>query len=85
MAGAYTLGTDVYAEYLRENADRAAGARGPVGAGPVTGARTVPGRTEEGLYGAGKGAGIGGASSGAVPWYCIAAGVVALVVLTRRG
>ena len=77
MAGAYTLGTDVYADYMRE---RAASARGPVGDGPATGARTMPGRTAEGAFGMGRRDGAGGE----IPWLWIGAGVLAVILIARR-
>ena len=83
MAGAYTLGRDVYADYVdtRERADRG----GPVGAGPAVGATTPRGRAEEGAFGASR-VGAGTASSKIPYGWIVGAGVVVLLlVTTRRG
>lgn len=82
MAGAYTLGRDVYADYVetRERFDRG----GPVGAGPAVGATTPRGRAEEGAFGAAR---VGAGTASAIPYgWIVGAGlVVLLLVTTRRG
>ena len=76
---AYDYLTRTPSEYVAEARGRAD--RGPVGAGPTTGARTPRGRAEEGAFGMGK----RDAGSGAdVPWLWIGAGVLAVILLARR-
>ena len=79
MAGAYTLGRDVYADYVdtRERFDRS----GPVGAGPAVGATTPRGRAEEGAFGAAR---VGAASSGIPYGWIVGAGLVVLLLVTSR-
>lgn len=65
--GPYEYLTRTPSEYVEESRNR--GGRGPVGAGPATGAR--PGkRNDDG--------------AGDVPWLWIGAGVLAVILLARR-
>jgi hypothetical protein len=81
MAGAYTLGRDVYADYAasRDREDRG----GPVGAGPTVGATTPRGRAEEAAFGSSR-VGAGTASSGIPYGWIVGAGIVVLLLVTTR-
>lgn len=74
----YTYGFDVYTAAM--DADASNRNRGPVGDGPVVGARTLRGRGEEGAY---QRRTIGGGDAG-VPWAWIGVGVLAVILLARR-
>lgn len=73
----YTYGFDVYRTTMADTSTRD---RGPVGEGPVAGARTLRGRGEEGAYQSGT---IGKGDAG-VPWAWIGVGVLAVILLARR-
>lgn len=77
MANPYTYGFDVYRTTMDD--DNANRGRGPVGASPLTGARTLRGRAEEGAFQSGT---IG--AGGSVPWAWIGVGVLAVILLARR-